>query len=331
MLAADLGRAALVATIPIASAAGELTLIQLYAVAFLAGTLSVLFFVSYGTLFVSIVPRERTIEGNSILNGSRAMAFVAGPSIGGFLVQLLTAPFALVADALSFLVSAAFLGRIAPVEPPTEKDAKGRVAAGIRFIVGSPIMRSALGATATINLFNFAFFALFILYATRSLHVRPGILGAVLGAGAIGGVLGSVVTPRIGRRIGVGPTFLLGCVLFPAPLILVPLAGGPRPLVLAFLFMAEFGSGLGVMMLDISVGSIFAALIPDRLRARVAGAYLAVNYGVRPLGALAGGSLGTVLGLRPTLFIATIGGVLGFLWLLASPIPRLRTLPDAAE
>jgi predicted MFS family arabinose efflux permease len=331
MLATDLGRAALLATIPIASAAGVLTLAQLYVVAFLAGTLSVLFFVSYGTLFVSIVPRERTIEGTSILNGSRAMAFVAGPSIGGLLVQILTAPFALVADAVSFLVSATFLSRIAPVEPPTEEQAKGRIAAGIRFIAGSPIMRSALGATATINLFNFAFFALFFLYVARSLHVRPGTLGVVLGAGAVGGVLGSVVTPRIGRRIGVGPAFLVGCVLFPAPLILVPLAAGPRPLVLACLFLAEFGSGLGVMMLDISVGSIFAALIPDRLRARVAGAYLTVNYGVRPLGALAGGSLGALLGLRPTLFIATIGGVLGFVWLLASPLPRMHTLPDQAE
>jgi predicted MFS family arabinose efflux permease len=208
---------------------------------------------------------------------------------------------------------------------------KKLIVAGGRYIVGSPIIRSALGATATINFFNFVFFALFILYATRELEVRPGTLGLVLGAGAVGGVIGSLVTGRIGRRIGIGPAFLLGCVLFPAPLLLVPLADGPKPLVLACLFAAEFGSGLGVMILDISVGSIFAALIPDQLRARVTGAYMLVNFGVRPLGALAGGWLGSAIGLRPTLWIATAGALAGVLWLLPSPVPGLRELPSSAE
>jgi MFS family permease len=331
MIAADLGRAALVATIPLAYAFGAVTFPHLYAVAFLMGTLSVLFFVSYSTLFVSIVSRERYIEANSLLHGSRALSFVAGPSIGGLLVEILRAPFALVADALSFLVSALFLGRISPTEPPTEQPARGHVVAGIRFVLGSPIMRAALAATATINFFNFVFFALFILYATRELDVRPGTLGLILGAGAVGGVIGSLVTGRVSRGIGVGPAFLVGCVLFPAPLVLVPLAEGPKPVVLALLFLAEFGSGLGVMILDISGASISAALVPDRLRARVSGAYMVVNYGVRPLGALTGGALGTAIGLRPTLWIATVGAIGGALWLLPSPIPRLRALPGPAE
>jgi predicted MFS family arabinose efflux permease len=203
--------------------------------------------------------------------------------------------------------------------------------AGIRFILDSGIMRASLAATATINFFNFVFFALFILYATRSLEVPPAALGAVLGAGAVGGVIGSLLTGRLGRRIGVGPAFLVGCVLFPAPLVLVPLAGGPKPLILAMLFLAEFGSGLGVMILDISIGSIFAALIPDRLRSRVSGAYMVVNYGVRPLGSLVGGALGSAIGLRPTLWIAALGAIAGFLWLLPSPLLRMRTLPETAE
>jgi len=168
------------------------------------------------------------------------------------------------------------------------------------------------------------FFALFVLYATRDLHVRAGLLGLVLGAGAIGGLVGSAVTKPLASAIGVGWAYFAGCVLFTAPLLLVPLAGGPRLLVLAMLFLAEFGSGFGVMLLDISIGSIFAAVIPDELRSRVTGAFQAVNYGTRPLGALAGGALGTVLGLRPTLWIATVGGLAGFLWLLPSPLPRFR-------
>jgi predicted MFS family arabinose efflux permease len=331
MIAADLGRAGLLATIPVAAAMHVLTLGQLYVVAFLVGTLSVFFFVSYSTLFVSIVPRERYVEGTSILNGSRALSFVGGTSLGGFLVQILTAPFALVADAASFLGSAFFLGRISPVEPQPEEHGPGHVAAGVRYIARSPVMRAALGATATINFFNYAFFALFILFATRSLHVRPAALGVVLGVGAVGGVIGSMVTSRLGRRIGIGPAFLVGCILYPAPLVLVPLAAGPRPLVIAMLFLCEFWSGMGVMILDITAGAIFAALIPDRLRARVTGAYMVVNFGVRPLGSLMGGLLGSLLGLRPTLWIAAVGAIAGFLWLLPSPVPRLRVLPEAAQ
>jgi MFS family permease len=260
MIATDLGRAAAIATIPLAYGLDALTIEQLYVVAFLVGSLSVLFQVSYASLFVSIVPREEYVSANSLLAGSRAFSFVAGPSIGGVLVQVLKAPFALLVDAVSYLFSAFYLGSISPAEPPTEPAERGHVVAGIRFVLGNPTMRASLLATATINLFNFIFWALFILYAVRSLHVRAGTLGLVLGAGAVGGVIGSIVTTRLGRRIGIGPAFLFGCILFPVPLLLVPLAAGPRPLVLAMLFLAEFGSGLGVMILDISAASIFAAL-----------------------------------------------------------------------
>jgi MFS family permease len=331
MIGTDLGRAALIATIPIAYAFDVLTLTQLYVVSFLAGALTVLFFVSYNSLFVAIVPRERYVEGNSLLYGSRAFSFVAGPSLGGVLVQVLKAPFALVADAVSFLVSALFLGRISPVEPPTETAGRGHVVAGIRFILRSRVIRATLAATATINFFNFVFAALFILFATRSLHVRPGTLGLVLGAGAVGGLIGSAITGRLGRRIGIGPALIVGCIVFPAPLVLVPLAGGPHALVLAMLFAAEFGSGLGVMILDITAGSIFAALIPDRLRSRVSGAYMVVNNGVRPIGSLVGGLLGSTIGLRGALWIATVGAIAGFVWLLPSPVPHLHSLPEESE
>ncbi len=331
MIAADLGRAALTASVPVAWAFDALTFRQLYVVAFLGGTLSVLFFVSYSTLFTAIVPRERYVDANSLVHGSRALSFVAGPSIGGFLVQLISAPFTLAADAVSYVGSAFFLARIGTEEPPPQQAERGHLAAGARFIWGTPTLRAALASTACVNLFNFVFFALFVLFATETLHVRAGTLGLVLGAGAVGGVLGSLVTRRISRRIGIGPAFALGTFLFPAPLVLVPLASGPRPVVLALLFLAEFGSGLGVMILDISVGSIFQALVPDRLRARFSGAYMVVNYGVRPIGTFAGGLLGSTIGLRPTLWIATVGAVGGVLFLLPSPLMTMRELPDPAE
>jgi MFS family permease len=331
MIVTVVGRAALLLTIPIAYWLGVLTLVQLYIVAFLIGSLSVLFFVAYTTLFVSLVPRERYLEANSLLNGSRAFSFVGGPSVGGLLVQLLSAPGALLADAVSFLVSAFTLGSIKPVEPPTEEAEKGHVKAGLRYLWRSRVIRASLLATATVNFFNFVFFALWLLYAVRSLHVRPGVLGLVLGAASIGGVLASILTGRISRRLGVGPAFVFSCVLFTAPLVLVPLARGPYWLVLTLLFTAEFLSGFGVMILDIVGGSIKTALIPDRLRARVAGAYMVVNYGVRPLGALLGGALGTWIGLRSTLWIASTAAIAGVLWLLPSPLVRMRELPEVEE
>jgi MFS family permease len=331
MIATDLGRALLIGSIPLAYAFDALTFPHMLVVAFLMGTLAVLFQVSYSSFYPALVPRERLVEGGSIMHGSRALSYVVGPSMGGLLVQAISAPVTLVMDACSYVVSALFLGSVDIEEPATEAPGQGHVVAGVRWVFRNPIIRAALGATATINFFNFVFFALFILYATRELDVSPATLGLVLGAAAVGGILGAVVTGRISRWMGVGPAFTLGCILFPAPLLLVPLAQGPDWVILACLFLAEFGAGFGVMMLDISSGAIAAAVVPARLRSRVSGAYMVVNYGVRPLGALVGGALGSWIGLRETLWIATSGALLGVLWLLPSPILGLRELPENAE
>jgi MFS family permease len=331
MIAADVGRALIVVSVPLAYALDVLTIEQLFVTEFLVGSLAVVFSVGNPTLFISVVPRESYVVGQSLLNGTRALSFVAGPTIGGLLVQAVTAPVTLVLDACSYVFSALFLGSIAPEEPAPEGATRGGVVAGLRYIAGSPVMRSALAATATVNFFNFVFWALFVLYASRELDVPAGTLGLILGAGAIGGVIGSLVTGRISRRIGLGPAFAAGCILFPLPLVLVPLADGPRWLIVLLLFLAEFWSGVGVMMVDINAGAIFAAIIPNRLRSRVSGAYSFVNYGVRPLGSLVGGALGSTIGLRPTLWIGAVGALAGVLWLLPSPIPGLRDLPEPEE
>jgi MFS family permease len=328
MITADLGRAALFASIPACYALHVLTLPLLYLVTFAAGTLSIAFNVSDGTLFTSIVAPEQYVDGQSLIYGSRALSFVGGPSLGGLLVQVFTAPLAIIADAVSFLGSAFFLARIRPAEPPAA-EADGSVMAGARFIAGSGIVRASLVAVTTINFFNLMFNALYLLYAVRVLHVRAGVLGLLLGMAAIGGLLGALATKRIAARIGEGWAYALGCLLFTAPLVGWPLAHGSPAVVLAVLFAAEFACGFGLMVLDISIGAIFAAVIPATLRSRVTGAFQAVNYGTRPVGALAGGLLGTAIGLRPALWIATLGGIAGFFLLLPSPLPRYR-LPTAA-
>jgi MFS family permease len=333
LIACDLARAAVLATVPLAYAFDALTLGQLYSVAFLAGCFAVFFDVAYPTVFVAVTPREQFLEGSSLINGSRSFSYVAGPSVGGLLVQAFSAPFTILADAVSYLLSALFLGRVRAAEAPVEDVQEGlrsRIAVGIRFIAGNEIFRPSFLATATLNFFNYAFNALFVLYATRTLDVAAGTLGLILGAGAVGGVLGATFAARLGRAIGVGRAFLLGCVLFPAPLVLIPLADGPRGLIIGMLFAAEFLSGMGVMILDINGGSIIYALTPDRIRSRSQGAFNFVNWGIRPIGALAGGALGAWIGVRPTLWVATIGAVAGVLWLLPSPVPALRELPEEA-
>jgi predicted MFS family arabinose efflux permease len=334
MILCDIGRALLLASVPLAHAFDSLTFAHLYGVAFGTGTLTVLFDVSYTTLYVAIVARKEYIEANSLINGSRSFAYIAGPSVGGGLVQALTAPLTLLVDSFSFIASALFLGRLhAPEPPPERKGARVRddVREGLSFVFRHPILRPSLLGVATLNLFNFAFWALFLLYATEELGIRPATLGLVLGAGAVGGLIGAVLAGRVGRRIGIGPAYLLGMVLFPAPLILVPAAGGPKPLVLGILFVSEFLAGLGVMILDINAGAFQTALTPDRLRARSTGAFRFVNFGIRPLGALLGGALGSAIGLRPALWLSSVAALAGILWMLPSPIPRMRELPETAE
>jgi MFS family permease len=330
MLATDVGRALLIGSVPVAYAFGHLTWAHLYVVAFLTGSLSVLFFVAYGAMIQMIVPRDQYVEANSLVHGSRAFSFLAGNSAGGALVQLLRGPYALAADAVSFLWSALFLARMKIDEPPGAPSEHGGLTAGARWIRNNAVIRAELLGVATLNFFNFIFFALFVLYATRSLHVGPATLGIVLGAGSVGTVGGSFVTARISRRLGIGPAFALGCFLFPAPLVLVPLAGGPKWLVLVCLFTAEFLSGFGLMLLDIMAGTISASLIPTTLRSRVSGAFMVVNYGVRPLGTSVGGVLGSTIGLRPTLWIATLGALLGLAFVLPSPIMSMREVPEEA-
>ena len=305
-------------------------------VAFLTGTLASPSTVAWNTIFVAVVPRERYVNAMALLNGSRSIASVAGPSLGGILVQVLGAPLAMLTDAISYLGSVVALRGMHVQEPPVEPaegDIRKQTEEGVSFIARDPIMRPILLSAATINLFNFAVQALFILYVTTILGVNPGVLGLTLGIGAIGGLLGAVVASRIGRRIGLGPAYALGCVIFPASMLLIPLAEPSMPMavILVLLGVAEFGAGFGVMILDINVGALMTARVPDRIRSRTAGSFRVVNYGVRPLGALLGGFLGTALGVREALWFATIASLLGVLWLIGTRIPGQREMPDVAD
>ncbi|HEY2477818.1 MAG TPA: MFS transporter [Solirubrobacterales bacterium] len=328
LIVADLGRAALLLALPLAAAFGVLTLSILYVVAFATGTLGILFMVAEQTVFTSLVRPRDYIEANSLLLGSRSVAIVGGKALGGLLVAALTAPVAIAVDGVSFIFSALFVRRAEVPEPPVASPDSGGLAAGARFVRRTPLLQASLLGTATFNLFNTAFWAMLVLFATRELHLGSGAIGVALGVGALGSVLGTALARPLSARIGLGNALLISFVLTPLPLILVPIAHGPPAVSMVLLTIAEFISGVGVMVLDVGLYSVQAVLIPDQLRSRVWGAILFVNWGIRPIGALAGGLLATAIGLRTTMWITAIGGLAGVLWLLPSPMSKVR---DVAE
>ncbi|MGI8578274.1 MAG: MFS transporter [Nocardioidaceae bacterium] len=333
LVTADLVRAATLVSLPVAHWFGVVTLGQLFAVALLSGAGQVLFSTAYPSFFVGLVERSQYIDANSKLNTSRSASFVAGPAVGGFLIQVLTAPVAVLVDSLSFVVSAILIGKVRVVATAPEKTGTSLLAnarAGLSYVLREPYLRAGLGCVTTVNFFSFLATALIVLFASRTLGLPAGMIGLAFGVGAVGGLVGAVLAPRLSRRFGVGPMIVAGAILFPAPTAAIAFAGGSRWVAAAVLAGAELVSSVGVMLLDINLNSVKTAVIPDRLRSRVAGTFGTINYGVRPLGAVVGGVLGGWVGLRPTLILAAIGGSLCFLWLLPSPIPRLRSLDDIA-
>jgi len=333
LILADLARTVVLLSLPVAYLLHTLTLGQLYAVALLTGVGQVLFTMAYQSFFVALVPEQSYVDAGSKLSLSRAVSFGVGPALGGVLVQLLTAPVAVVADALSFLGSALLIGRIrvaetppAPAGPPMAT----LVADGLRLVFRQPILRASLACTTVINFFTLAANAILILFASRQLGLSPAEIGLAFGIGSLGGVTGAALAPRISRWLGVGTTTIIGAILFPAAFAAMALAAGPHWAKMAVLAGMEMVCAFGVMLLDINLNALMIHATPDDARGRRAGAYSAVNYGIRPLGALAGGWLGTAIGLRPTLVVAGIGGTLAVVFLIASPVRRITSLasPD---
>ncbi|MEU5716183.1 MFS transporter [Streptomyces sp. NPDC020403] len=335
MIIADLVRAAVLLSVPTAHLLGVVTLGQLYAVALLTGAAGVLFNTAYPPFFAGLVPRASYVDANSKLSAGRSASHVAGPAVGGALVQALTAPVTLAVDALTFLASAVLIGRVSVLEPPMAADASAppllrRAREGLALVVRHPVLRASLGCAATVNFFTFlAGSGLMVLFASRTLGLSAGVIGSAFGVGATGSLLGALVTPHLSRRFGVGRSIMVGAVLFPAPIAIAAAADGPFWLRVGALAACEFLSGFGVMLFDVNLNALQTSVIPDGLRSRVAGAYSTINYGIRPVGAIVGGLLATLVGLRATLLVAAVGGALSLLWLLPSPIPRIRSL--AAE
>ncbi|MGW6198932.1 MFS transporter [Kribbella sp. NPDC055110] len=329
MIAADLTRTVLLLSLPVAYWLDVLTLGQLYAIAILAGTAHVVFTTAYVSFFVRLVERDQYLEANSKLSATRSISFMGGPAVGGLLMQWLTAPVAIVVDALTFVFSAAQLCRLKVAPAPPEESSEPllrRARAGMRYVFKHPYIRRSLGCATTVNFFNLMSTALLVLFASRNLGLSAGVIGVAFGVGASGGLLGAVAAAPLSRRFGAGPVIAFGAVVFPGSIAIAALADGPTWLKAVALAGAEFIGAFAVMCFDVPLNSLQAAVTHDHMRSRVAGAFSSINYGIRPLGAVVGGFLGTWIGVRETLLVSAAGGLLSVLWLVGSPIIRTREL-----
>lgn len=328
MIVADLVRAGLLAAIPVSWLLGFLTLPVLVTVWFLTGLASLFFRVAAGTVFVAMVPPDRYTEANGLLEQSRAGGFLIGPALAGWLIEVFTAPFALLADAASFLASAVSLMAIHPQEPqgpaPTDRNVWG----GFSLLWTSVILRAMFAAQLTQSLFRAVFMAIYVLYGTRYLHITPAQWGLILGPSSILAIVGSVSAGRLVRGIGLGPALIVGFVLFNAPLLVVPLLSGAHALVVGSLFLVEGAAGAGSMIRAVTVGTIQAAAIPNAARARVMGAFSLASNGMTPVGAAITALLAWLAGVHDTLWVGAIGMAAAPLWLV---VPRILRLADSAE
>jgi MFS family permease len=329
---ANLGRALLIGLVPLGAYLGYLRMEYLYAVALLVGILTVFFDLAYQAYLPSLVSREELTDANSKLQASASAAEAGGPGLGGVLVHLLTAPYALLVDAVSYLVSALTLSTIRRREPDPDRNsappAFAAIRAGFAFMLRNRYLRPIAGEAASFNLFEQAILTVFVIYAVRELDLSVAVLGVIVSTGAVGAVLGSLLAAYPARRFGLGPTIVGSMALACTAPLLLPVAGGhgSSPVVLPMLAFFFYGVGLGVS--GVHAVTLRQAITPDRIFGRVNASYRFFTYGAIPLGALFGGFLATAAGLRLALLVSAVGLVTSLAWVVFSPVTKLRTMPD---
>jgi len=331
LVVADIARAVLLVSIPVTAEFGALTLAQLYAVAFLAGVGTVFFDTAHTTYLPRLVDRGMLVDGNARLAANTSIAAVAGTGVGGFLVQALGAPFAIGLDAASYLWSALWLRTIRRTEPRPVRGPRHlghEIAAGVRFVWRQPILRAIAANTGTVLFFQSANDSIMVVFLVRRIHLSPGAIGLLATVGLVGALASSAVTGRIAARLGSARALLLAAAANGVGFLCYPLT---RPGVgLVWYVLAGGIAAFTIITRHVLAVSARQRLCPPYLLGRVSATMELMTWGVMPLGAVAGGILGTYLGLRPTLVLSGVAILAASLWLVASPLRRLRDIPEPA-
>ena len=334
IVSSDLGRAALIALVPLAAALGWLRIELLFVVGFLVGALAVFYDLAMQAYLPTLVGRDRLPESNARLELSRGVTAVLGPGLAGTLVSLLSAPIALVADVLSFVLSATLIGSIRVPEPPVARNTASagiarEIGEGIGALWRSPLLRTLTVAAGTINLFANVVLAVLVLFLSRDLALPALSVGMVFLATGVGGVACALMAPNLARRLGLGRAILAGISLCSFGGLLVPFVDGASPIAFPLLLLAGALFGGGVSIWNVLAVSLRQALTPDHLQGRVNAPYRTVIGGVMPVGALLGGFVGDAFGVRAALVVGGLGVGLTVFLVLFSPLRSLKEQPRA--
>ena len=336
MIGCDAARMLIIGSVPITAGLGELTLFQLYAVAVATGVLTVFFDVAYQSYTPALIGTDQLTDGNGKLQATQSFAQVAGPGLGGGLFGLLRAG-AMTADAVSYAVSTLSLLLIRAREParpaPAAGTAKPRLRAelfaGLSFVARHPVLRKIAACTATANLFTATAISIEIIFLVRVLHVRPAYTGLLVAVASLGGVAAGITSGRLSRWIGSARIIWVSMLAFDAPGLLLPLAEpGWR---LSFVVVGGASLAFSSVLYNIAQLSYRQAICPPGLLGRLNAAVRWIVWGTLPLGGVIGGTLGSLLGVRPTIWIGMAGSWAAALWVLFSPLRGMRDFPGPGE
>jgi MFS family permease len=332
MIACDIGRAAALLATAAAMILGVLSIGLLCLVALIVGSLSVFFTVAYTSYLAAILPPERLVAGNQRLELSESAARVAGPSVGGALLELAGGAAAAALDGISYLVSAlAIAGSGRPSRSATTTPAQAgfveSMGAGLRHVLGDRILRDLAGSTAIFNFGSGMILAVVVLFATREVGLDAAGFGIVYGLGNVGFVLGAMLVGVVTERLGVGRTFAWSSFASAGAMVLIALAGSGSGVLL--LFAGRFLGAVATPVYNVAALSLRQARVSEAIMGRVNGTFQFLEWGALPIGSLVGGLLGAVFEPRAALAAAAACGVASAAWIATSPARRLTTLSEA--
>ena len=332
LIVCALGNAVLIGLVPVAAATGQLSIGLLYAVNGLVGTLNMIFDVGALSYVPFLVERERLPEANARLQVSSAVAGISGPGLAGLLVGLITAPVTLTVDAVSYLASAIGLISVTRREPDPEPvppgfSVRASIAEGFQTVFGSPLLRSLITQSTALNLFFGSFITIFVVYAVRTVHLSTLELGIVIGASAVGGLAGALLATKARKALGYGKAMAVTTIgVSAAPLLLLVPRHASVPTVI-IMVAAQLGYGASMAAFNVNAITLRQVVTPTRLLARMNATYRMLIWGAPPVGAVAGGLLGSAVGLRAAVVISLIAMTSPILWIFFSPVFRLSEMP----
>jgi MFS family permease len=335
MITADCGRFLLLTLIPISIWIGVREIGLVYVIVFVTGCLTVLYSLADFAYLPSLVPKNQIVDANSKLSATQSATSIAGKGVGGFMVDALTAPVAVLADALSYLISAVSLSRIKTSEPaPTparERSAFREALGGLRYAATHRIVRPLLGEATTFNFFNEILVLGLLVYTARDLEFSPTMIGAVFVAGGVGSFLGSWFGSRFTNRFGYGRVLLTTLILGNTAPVAILLVGSYQNAALAILVSSFWLMGVGIGVANVHAVSLRQTAIPDALLGRVNAGYRLVSWGAVTVGASLGGVLATVVGTYHAMIVGALGIPLATLWVVFSPIPKMTSISEADQ